>query len=83
MTSQHCGVLSTFRACSHSTLCLAAVFLQGYTSSSSTRSGTVSRTAVRYGSVLDRWEAQRVIEQQPGPSRSLQDLLAQLEVCGV
>jgi hypothetical protein len=30
--------------------------------------------------MLGRLEAQRASEQQPGPSRSLQDLLAQLEV---
>lgn len=54
---------------------------QGYTSSSSTRSGTICRTSTRFSSILGRLEVQRQLEQQPGPSRSLQDLLAQLEVC--
>lgn len=49
-------------------------------SSSSTRSGTLCRSAFRCTSILGRLEAQRAMEQQPGPSRSLKDLLGQLEV---
>lgn len=49
-------------------------------SSSSTRSGTICRSAVRCSSVLGRLELQRQMEQQPGPCKSLQDLLVQLEV---
>jgi hypothetical protein len=49
-------------------------------SSSSTRSGTMCRSAMRCVSVLGRLEAQRAAEQQPGPASSLTGLLAQLEV---
>lgn len=58
--------------------CRACV--QGYMSSSSTRSGTICRTSTRHSSILGRLEQQRQMEQQHGPSRSLADLLGQLEV---
>lgn len=76
-SSQLCCALITHCQCVVASLCLT----QGYTSSSSTaNSGTMFRSFARNASVASRLIAQRRKEQQLQPLKSLEQLMAQLEV---